>query len=142
MSEAAPPPPPARREFSLEELQRFVPGLGTIMPEIGNRCWKLYYAAKEGAWAMAEFQLAEINGLMRTGALTRPRYEDDLKGFAAETLGALKEPIQKKDFGAFDTAFKAMVDMANEYHEGVGRSYIVWTLPDMPPPDLDFSKEK
>src|SRR5690242_18714917 len=126
MSEAAPPPPPARREFSVEELNRFVPGLGTIMPEIGTRTWKLYYAAKALNWTMAEFQLAEITGLMRTGALTRPRYEGDLKSFIDESLSTLKAPIQAKDFPAFETAFKEMVAMANDYHDGAGRNYIVW----------------
>ena len=58
--EPAPQTPSNRRTFTADELSRFVPGLGTLMPEIGTRTWKLYYAAKAGNWAMAEFQAAEI----------------------------------------------------------------------------------
>jgi len=133
------PEPPNRRSFSLEELNRFVPGLGTLMPEIGTRTWKLYYAAKAGNWELAEFQCGEIQGLMLTGALTRPRYESDLKGFVEEYIRKLRETLRAKDFAAFEAAFKETVDMANEYHDGVGRSYIVWKLPDQPPPDLDLT---
>ncbi|MPZ48411.1 MAG: hypothetical protein GEU75_03705 [Dehalococcoidia bacterium] len=136
---ASPPTPPTRRTFNAEELSRFVPGLGTLMPEIGTRTWKLYYAAKEGNWAMAEFQAAEIRGLMMTGATTRPAYESDLKSFIAEQVNKVREAALKKDFAEFETAFQAMVAEANSYHDGAGRPYIVWKLPDYPPPDLDFT---
>jgi hypothetical protein len=141
-SEQTPQPPatpPNRRSFSLEELNRFVPGLGTLMPEIGTRTWKLYYAAKAGNWAMAEFQAAEIRGLMMTGATTRPQYEDDLKSFVDEFVRPVSEAAKAKDFSAFESAYKTMVENANDYHDGVGRNYIVWKLPDMPPPDLDLT---
>jgi hypothetical protein len=133
------PQPPTRRTFTLEELGTLVPGLGTIMPEIGERTWKLYYAAKAGNWEMAEFQAGEIQGLMLRGAFTRPQYEGDLKSFVDDFVKKVREATRNKDFAAFEAAYKEMVDMANEFHDGVGRSYIVWKLPDMPPPDLDFT---
>jgi hypothetical protein len=125
--------------FTVEELNRFTPGMGALMPEIGTRMWKLYYAAKAGGWTMAEFQLAEIIGLMRTGAQTRPQYADDLNGFVSEFLQKLRDAVRAKEFGPFETAYHEVVSMANEFHEGVGRDYIVWKLPDSPPPDLDFT---
>ena len=134
-----PAPPPNRRVFTVEELNRFVPGLGTLMPEIGTRTWKLYYAAKAGNWAMAEFQAAEIRGLMMTGANTRPQYESDLKGFVDDFVRPVREAAQAKDFSAFEKAYEGMVASANEFHDGVGRNYIVWKTPDMPPPDLDLT---
>jgi hypothetical protein len=142
-SEQTPPPaqpaPPARPVFTVEELNRYVPGMGTLMPEIGTRTWKLYYAAKALNWTMANFQLAEITGLMRTGATTRPQYADDLNSFSAEFLQKLRDGVRAQDFAQFDSAFQEVVSMANEFHEGVGRDYIVWKLPDYPPPDLDMT---
>ena len=138
-NEATPTPPPSRRQLTLEDLNRLAPGLGTIMPEIGTRAWKLYYAAKAGNWTMAQFQRDEIQGLMMRGAFTRPAYEGDLKSYLEETWATLKEPVENKDFAAFDTAFRAAIAMANEYHEGVDYGYIVWKIPDMPPPDLDLT---
>jgi len=109
------------------------------MPEIGTRTWKLYYAAKAGNWDMADFQCREIQGLMLTGALTRPRYEADLKGFVEEYVSKLRETVRAKDFGAFESAFNEMVVAANEYHDGTSRPYIVWKLPAEPRPDLDLT---
>lgn len=34
------------RNMTVEDIARLQPGLGRIMPEIGQRTWKLYYAAK------------------------------------------------------------------------------------------------
>ena len=136
----ASPTPPQRPVFGIEELNRYaVPGLGTIMPEIGTRTWKLYYAGKAGNWTMAQFQFAEIRGLMRTGSTTRPQYKDDLVSFMDGIMKPVGEAIEAKDFAAFDKAFRDMVTEANDYHDGVGRSYIVWKLPDAPPPDLDLT---
>jgi hypothetical protein len=47
--------------------------------------------------------------------------------------------VKAKDASAFESAFQEMVKMANEYHDGTGRDYIVWKLPDYPPPDLDLT---
>ncbi len=138
-AEPTPTPPPARRQLTLEDLNRLAPGLGTIMPEIGTRCWKLYYAAKAGNWTMAQFQVGEIQGLMLRGAFTRPAYESDLKSYIEESWSKVRESVASQDFAAFDTAFRAAIDMANDYHDGVGRGYIVWKLPEMPPPDLDLT---
>ncbi len=63
------------REMTLEDIAVIQPGLGRIMPEIGIRTWKLYYAAKAGNWPLAKFQLKEVRGLMELGAFTRPKYE-------------------------------------------------------------------
>ena len=42
------------------------PGLARIMPEIGARTWKLFYAAKAQNWPMAKFQYKEIIGHIHT----------------------------------------------------------------------------
>jgi hypothetical protein len=131
--------PPGRRTFTVEELSRLTPGLGTIMPEIGTRTWKLYYAAQAGNWTMAQFQVGEIRGLMLRGAFTRPAYEGDLKSFVDDFVSQVSDAVEKKDFPAFDESFKAMVSMANEFHDGVDHGFIVWKLPDNPPPDLDLT---
>jgi hypothetical protein len=62
-----------------------------------------------------------------------------LNGFSAEYLQKLRDAIRAQDVGKFETAFHEVVSMANEFHEGVGRDYIVWKLPDTPPPDLDLT---
>jgi hypothetical protein len=138
-SEATPPTPPSRRAFTLEDLQRLTPGLGTIMPEIGLRTWKLHYAAQAQNWPLAQFEVGEIRGLMLRGAFTRPAYEGDLKSFVDDFVSKVAEAVEKKDLASFDAAFTEMVSMANEFHDGVDHGFIVWKLPDYPPPDLDLT---
>ena len=75
----------------------------------------------------------------RTGATTRPAYEDDLKGFIAEHLNQVRKAAIRKDFAEFEAAFHSMVAEANAYHDKTNRPYIVWKLPDYPPPDLDLT---
>jgi hypothetical protein len=76
---------------------------------------------------------------MLRGAFTRPAYEGDLKSFVDDFVSKVSDAVEKKDFPAFDEAFKGMVSMANEFHEGVDHGFIVWKLPDYPPPDLDLT---
>jgi hypothetical protein len=134
--------PPAQRVLSLEQLTSLIPGLGTLMPEVGQRTWKLYYAAQAQNWPMASFQLNEIRGLLNKGAFTRPRYEEDLKAYIDESLAPIRTTIQNKDFAAFQAAFKDAIDSANSFHRSYDKAYIVWKLPDSPPPDLDLTPQE
>src|SRR5437879_10741944 len=60
-------------ELSLDQLAEIQPGLGRLMPEVSERFWILYYAAKEGNWGLAQYQLNGVRNLLRIGAVTRPK---------------------------------------------------------------------
>ena len=126
------------REMTIDEIATIQPGLARIMPEIGQRTWKLYYAAKEGHWELANFQWKEIKELMDLGAFTRPKHEDALNQFMAEDWPPLGQAIKDKDFEAFDKAFQHAISQANAYHELKDKPYIRWQLPSHPPEDLDL----
>jgi len=128
-----------KNSMTIEDLATIQPGLARIMPEVGARTWKLYYAAKEQNWPMAKFQYKEIKGLMELGAFMRPKHEEALNQYMAENWKALEAPIDAKDFEGFKKAFTEAIDMANAYHELKEKPYIRWKLPDTPPPDMDLS---
>ena len=130
------------REMSLEEVAIIQPGLGRIMPEIGVRNWKLYYAAKAGNWPLAKFQAKEIKGLMDLCVVTRPKYEENIAEFLSEHWRPLQKAVEAEDFAAFEAAYRKAVDAANAYHELRDKPYIKWKLPDGPPPDLDMTPRK
>jgi hypothetical protein len=130
------------REMTVPELAAIQPGLGRIMPEIGVRTWKLYYAAKAKHWELAKFEWKEINGLMELGGYTRPKYEESLDQFMREDWAPIGQAIDKQDFDAFETAFRKAVEQANAYHELKEKPYIRWQLPDQPPPDLDMTPRR
>jgi hypothetical protein len=127
-----------KNTMSLEDMATIQPGLARIMPEIGARTWKLYYAAKLENWPMAKFQYKEIIGLFELGAFMRPKHEAAITQYLAENWKPLEGAIEKKSFAEFEKAFHASIDAANAYHELKEKPYIYWRLPDTPPPDLDL----
>ena len=128
-----------QKELTIDELSIIQPGLARIMPEVGNRTWKLFYAAKLGNWPMAKFQYKEIIGLFEMGAFMRPKHEAAINQYLAENWKPLEQPIADKDFGQFEKSFHAAVDAANAYHELKEKPYIHWKLPETLPPDLDLT---
>ncbi|MEY4948357.1 MAG: hypothetical protein RL698_568 [Pseudomonadota bacterium] len=129
----------SKKSMTIEDVVMVQPGLAQIMPEIGARTWKLFYAAKAQNWPMAKFQYKEIKGLMELGAFMRPKHEDALNQYVAEDWKPLEASIEAKDFAAFEKAFHHAVDQANAYHDLKEKPYIRWKLPDSPPPDLDLT---
>jgi len=128
-----------KKTMTIEDLATVQPGLARIMPEIGTRTWKLYYAAKAGNWPMAKFQWKETKGLFELGAFMRPKHEEAINKYLEEDWSRLEGPIKNEDFAAFDSAFEHCVDMANAYHELKDKPYLRWKLPSEPPPDLDLT---
>jgi hypothetical protein len=127
-----------KNSMTIEDMATIQPGLARIMPEVGARTWKLFYAAKEQNWPMAKFQYKEIKGLMELGAFMRPKHEDALNQYLEENWKKLEGPIDNQDFPTFEKYFHEAIDMANAYHELKDKPYIRWQLPDTPPPDLDL----
>jgi len=126
------------RQMTVEDIARIQPGLARIMPEVGDRTWKLYYAARAENWSLATFQAKEIRGLMDLCAFTRPKHEDALQQYVEKNWQPVQDALGKKDLAAFEEAFHKAIKAANAYHKLKGKPYLVWKLPDSPPPDLDL----
>jgi hypothetical protein len=126
------------RRIGVGEIFAIQPGLARLMPEIGARMWKCWYAAEAGNWRLAEWQLKELKKLIRVCVFTRPKYTEDLDAYVRDDLGPLTAAITDQDFAAFDAAYRTAVDRANWYHDKWNKDYIVWRCPDTPPPDLDL----
>lgn len=127
------------RKMTLDELGRSLPGLARIMPEIGARTWKLYYAGVAQNWPLARFQLTEAVTLMKLGAFMRPKYESAMARFIDEDLAPVRNAIDARDVQAFEAAFHRMVERANDYHDLFQKPYLRWKVPEYPPPDLDMT---
>lgn len=128
-----------KNSMTIEDMATIQPGLARLMPEVGARTWKLYYAAKAENWPMAKFQYKEIIGLMELGAFMRPKHEAALNQFLEENWKPLAAAIEQESFAAFEDLFHKAIDAANAYHELKDKPYIRWKLPDFPPPDLDLT---
>src|SRR5262249_7395004 len=125
--------------FDLSDLGHLLPGMAEIMPLIGERIWKCYYAGKAGNRKLAAFQLNEGVHLMEKGPILRPKDTEDLRPLISGVVASLKANIEAEDWAAFEATFTTMVDQANAYHEKYDKGYLRWQLPSSPPPDLDLT---
>jgi hypothetical protein len=125
--------------FTLDELGHLMPGMAEIMPLIGSRIWRCYYAGQAGNRVLAAFQLKEAVNLMEKGAFLRPKYAVDMEKFIDEEVAALKKVIDSEDWASFQKAFEAMVDAANAYHDVYDKPYLKYKIPEIPPPDMDVN---
>lgn len=125
-------------ELSLDQLAEIQPGLGRLMPEISERFWILYYAAKGGNWELAQYQLNGVRNLLRIGSVTRPKMANYLHAFSQGHLGAVEKAILAQDFSAFEQTYHKAVEGANSYHAATGHTDIRWKLPPTPPAHLDL----
>lgn len=127
------------RKLTGEQLAALQPGLARLMPEVGNRVWKLYYAGKAGNWPLARFQLKEANKLLELCGVTRPKYEKALAQFIDKQMKPIAQAIEAESLEQFEKAFDVAVVEANNYHDAYGKPFLVWKVPSQPPPDLDMT---
>lgn len=123
----------------LSDLGALLPGMAEIMPLVGQRIHKCYYAGKAGNRVLARFQLSEAVNLMEKGAILRPKYAENMDKFIAESVAAVRDCIEAEDWTGFETAFAAMIEQANANHEFYDKSFLRWKMPEEPPSDLDLT---
>jgi hypothetical protein len=129
------------RKLSGDQLAAMQPGLARLMPEIGNRVWKLYYAAQAKNWPLARFQLKEARKLMELAALTRPKYEKSLAQYIEKQVAPMMVALDAEDLERFNRELEIAVEEANAYHEAYGKPFLRWKVPSQPPPDLDLTPQ-
>lgn len=125
--------------FPLDHLGHLLPGMAEIMPLVGERIWKCYYAGQARNQPLARFQLKEAVNLIEKGAFLRPKYAENLDAFVSTQVKAVRDAIDAGDWDAFEGLFREMVDQANAYHDLYDKPFLRWRIPDAPPPDLDMT---
>jgi hypothetical protein len=128
--------------LTLEDLVSIQPGLARLMPDIGARMWKCFYAAQAGNWENAAWQLREVRKLFGLGMTTRPKYSDDISAFLDEELEPIVAAVEEQNWEHFEIKFNHAVDSGNSFHKSYKKPWIKWKLPNNPPPDLDFTPQK
>lgn len=114
----------------LENVVRVIPGASTIMLQMGERYRNLYWAARLGKWQFAEYQLEEIEELVATLMITRPKRAATAKQFLQGALGKFPAAIESKNWSQFSVAFENMREQCMRCHVQNDHAYIV--LPAQP----------
>jgi hypothetical protein len=128
-------------ELTLDQLAELQPGLGQLMPLVSERYWTLYYAAKGGNWALADYELRGLRSLWTKMSTTRPKYKGMLENYAKKIFEPLAQEIAAKDFRSFEKIYRQGIDQANTMHRATGHPEIVWKLPPNPPQHLDLGPQ-
>ena len=129
-------------DIAIDELAMIQPGTARIMPEIGDKTWKLYYSAQAENWPLAKYFWKECKKLFELVSITRPKHEDAIDEYLRDDWAPLEAAIKDEDFEGFKTAFDQAIVDANAWHEKKEKPYIRWKLPDSPPPDLDLTPRR
>ena len=127
-----------RRELTLEEVTRALPGTGELMASIGRSYGACWHAAHGGNWDLAAYFLRRVRGAQRALAIVRPKYREHLAEFDASALTPLLAALEARDLRGFDRAYDHAVERANHYHVLNGKPYVRWKRPERAPDDLDL----
>ena len=92
--------------FDLSDLGHLMPGMAEIMPLVGERIWKCYYAAKAHNRKLAAFQLKEAVNLMQKGSILRPEVRGGHGRVHLRRCGDRSRPASRPRTGTrFETTF-------------------------------------
>ncbi len=130
---------PTKHEvMTLAQLAEMQPGMARLMAEYGQRFWTMFYAAKEGNWALARYMHAEMAKLGRIVPVARPKYAEGMREFEAAFLQPLAAAIAAKDWAAFEAAYRRAIDGSDAYHDRFAKPFIRFRLPPEAPPTLEM----
>ncbi len=126
--------------FDLSDLGHLLPGMAEIMPLVGERIWKCYYAAQAHNRKLAAFQLKEAVNLMQKGSILRPKYEEDIDAFVAGEVATLQANIEAEDWDALrDELHARWSTRRTRTTRSTTRASCAGSCPSTPPPDLDLT---
>ncbi len=108
----------------LNKIIKVIPSTSDIMFQMGERYKNLYWAAKQGKWAFAEYQLEEMEGLIKTLMITRPKRGETAANFLAYGLNGYEDAIENKNWAAFQKAFSKMRQACEHCHKQNRHAFI------------------
>src|SRR5262249_26332914 len=87
----------AALQKQIDEVRGVLPKFAIPMREVGDRFQNMYFAAKDGNWALAAYMSKYMNGSMNPASVTKPAEYKVWKGFYDETFAPVNKAIQAKD---------------------------------------------
>lgn len=118
-----------------------LPGLGEIMTLQQLRHIKLWFAGRAGNWALADYEMGELNeGFEDVNKLLGGDTVDKMVG---DPIKALQKAIEDKNRTAFTSAFDKLSAGCNNCHRTLDHGFIVIQRPALLPySDQVFEPQK
>jgi len=108
----------------IDEVRGALPKFAIPMREVGDRFQNIYFAAKDGNWALAAYMAKYMNGSMTPASVTKPAEYKVWKGFYDNTFAPVNKAIMAKDLKGFEAAYTAVITDCNSCHQGMGYGFI------------------
>lgn len=116
--------------ITLDQLGKTLPGMGTIMIEVGNRFTAANYAYKAGNWDVVGYQLKELGEIMEVGEITRPKRKKAIKKFlSGSAYKKLNAAVKNKNAAEFQAALNETITACNKCHTSGGVPFIQYNVP-------------
>ncbi|WP_086476985.1 hypothetical protein [Arenibacter amylolyticus] len=112
----------------------YKPGFGDFMGSIQTHHAKLWFAAQNHNWQLADFEVHEIEeaieGILNFQA---DREETKMIGMLEPALDSIEKAIEKKDIDLFNRSYKQLTISCNQCHLAVDMGYNVVKVPEFSP---------
>ena len=117
--------------------------VGPPMLGVSDSFDNIYFAAKGGNWALADYMTDVMDDFMGPVQLTKPSLYTQWEGMYKANIGdgtPLKKAIASKDFAGFDKAYSdTITNMCNACHANNSFKFIKKIKATAPAVDLDYS---
>lgn len=110
-------------------LVEVMPGAATLMIEMGFRYQNLYWAAKQTKWEFAQYQAEEMEGLVKTLMITRPKRAKTADVFLRTGFKDVQAAIKARDLTRFETGFEKMRQACMTCHQQNEHAFVTLPLP-------------
>ena len=143
-------PPADKPAEGAHEQSGYVPGLGEIMTAVQMRHAKLAIAGAAGNWALADYELDELDEGLDDALTYHPTHKDIkqpltelVPSFMKAPIEGLREAVKDKDAAKFNTAFDGLSSGCNGCHQATEFGFNVVTRPSVAPmPNQQFEPAK
>jgi hypothetical protein len=130
----------------IAHLKEVVLGQSHAMIDVGWHMANLWFAAKEGHWALAGFEVSEVRNRIRWTVRINPSVKGPdgnpvdpkgiFDGIDTSALPALEKTVDAKDAAAFESAYRGMIESCYSCHKAAGQPYLRPIVPQAPPQSI------
>lgn len=114
--------------------EQYRPGLGEIMGGIQTHHAKLWYAAINDNWKLADYEIAEIKErIQQAEEIETDRPEVKTISMIYPSIDSVANSIKQKNLASFKNSFQLLTATCNSCHTANHFEFNVITIPTAPP---------
>jgi len=119
-------------------VERFTPGLHSLMVTLSHRHATLWFSGEAENWALADYMIHELEELVEEIEELHPSYDgipiaELLSEMTTPAIERLESAVDGQDREAFAQAFDQLTVACNACHVASARAFIAIERPETPP---------